>query len=240
MASEFIEKYKLQDVKILPLEFFAEQSSERPEIKLPVGIVLAGGESSRMKTDKALLNYSGQPQWKQVQNLLSPFCSEVIISVNKYQQKTWAENHADTNFLVDDQQFEGNGPITAILTAAKKFPDRTLFLIGIDYPRLELQRLITLSNARKADAEAVCYEKDGFTEPLISIIEPQSFQKLFDFFAAGNTSVMKFLESVQLKKVCVEDAAFLTNINSSEEFANFTKNLNMSSDNGEGAANFQN
>ncbi len=226
LAQEFIQKFELNNAKILPLKFFTERFSDEQPNRFPLGIVLAGGESSRMKTDKALLKYSGKPQWKRVKDLLSPLCSEVIISVNKNQMKSWTGDYPDENFLADDQKFAGNGPITALLTAAEKFPDRTFFVAGIDYPLLELQHLITLNNIRTSNSEAVCFEKNGFTEPLISVIEDKALRNMQEYFAAGNTSVKKFLESLKLEKLAPENSDFLTNINSSEDFANFTKNRN--------------
>jgi molybdopterin-guanine dinucleotide biosynthesis protein A len=47
------------------------------------GIVLAGGESSRMQKDKALMDYHGIPLIMHAVNILHPFCNRVVISANK-------------------------------------------------------------------------------------------------------------------------------------------------------------
>ena len=46
-----------------------------------------------MKTDKALLKYGNEPQWKKVHQLLEPFCKKVVISINEKQGEDWAKEN---------------------------------------------------------------------------------------------------------------------------------------------------
>lgn len=43
-------------------------------------LILAGGRSTRMGTDKSLLTYHHQPQWRYLYELLTPYCSTVFVS----------------------------------------------------------------------------------------------------------------------------------------------------------------
>ena len=45
------------------------------------GLVIAGGNSSRMGTDKAFLQYSKNPQYQEVYSLLEPFCEQTFVSL---------------------------------------------------------------------------------------------------------------------------------------------------------------
>ena len=47
------------------------------------GLVLSGGQSSRMGRDKALIDYHGLPQYAYVYDLLLGFCDKVFISSKK-------------------------------------------------------------------------------------------------------------------------------------------------------------
>ena len=46
------------------------------------GLVIAGGKSTRMQQDKAMIQYHGMPQYQYVYNILQPFCSETFISLH--------------------------------------------------------------------------------------------------------------------------------------------------------------
>ncbi len=50
------------------------------------GIILAGGQSSRMGQPKSLLEYHGKPQYQYAAELLNSFCAQVFISCSAEQQ----------------------------------------------------------------------------------------------------------------------------------------------------------
>ena len=219
MVAEFIDKYKFCHAKILSKNYF---TPNRTESDL-VGIALCGGESRRMKTDKALLNYGNSPQWKKVHQLLQPFCKKVVISINEKQWEDWAKDEPD-EFIIDEKKYENHGPLTGVLSVFEKFPESALMIVGIDFPFLNLENLINLNNHRSPLYEAACFKKDGFLQPLISIIEKESVVKLLEFYKQGNDSLRKFLGEIKTKEIELSDE-FLENINTESEFQNL-KNKN--------------
>lgn len=215
MVHEFCDKYGLQHAIILPETYF-----RTGRFLTLTGVVLCGGESSRMTQDKALMQYGKLPQWKKVRNLLQPFCEETVVSVNEQQWHAWAKDE-DGTFITDAEHFAGNGPLTGLLTVAEQKTDRGLFIIAIDYPMLKMENLITLFNARTETAEAVCFLNSERMEPLISIIEKDALRKLTEYHRAGGNSVNRFLQSIHTIKAPADSGDFLININSREEFLNF-------------------
>lgn len=213
MVEEFIEKYNFQNPKILSKNYFIN-SETKPNL---LGITLCGGESKRMKTDKALLNYGNDVQWKKVSELLKPFCEEVVISINENQWQNWAENGSG-KFIIDDQKFENHGPLSGILSVIEKFPDQGLMIVATDFPFLKMEHLVQLNNERSPVDDAVCFEKEGFLQPLVSIIEKEATVKLKKFFEEGNDSLRKFLGEINTKKINVEDGNFLNNVNTEEDY----------------------
>ncbi|KIA88045.1 NTP transferase domain-containing protein [Kaistella jeonii] len=213
MVEEFIEKYNFQNPKILAKSFFIS-SKRKPNL---FGITLCGGESKRMKTDKALLNYGNNLQWKKVSELLYSFCEEVVISINEKQWKNWAEKGSG-KFIIDDEKFENHGPLSGILSVIEKYPDQGLMIVGTDFPFLKMEHLIQLNNERSPVDEAVCFKKDGFLQPLVSIIEKEAIVKLKKFFEDGNDSLRKFLGEIKAKEIKVEEGNFLNNINTEEDY----------------------
>jgi molybdopterin-guanine dinucleotide biosynthesis protein A len=86
------------------------------------GVVLMGGQSTRMGTDKAFLKTNDQFYYQKAAQVLVPFCQEILLSVNE----TQAQNHIFEYPCIIDS-FENQGPIGGILSVSKM--ERSTFLI---------------------------------------------------------------------------------------------------------------
>lgn len=51
------------------------------------GIILAGGKSSRMKTDKAVMTLGNKTLTEHIFLLLKSFCNQILISTNNPENK---------------------------------------------------------------------------------------------------------------------------------------------------------
>ena len=83
-----------------------------------LGLVLAGGASTRMRTDKAALQYHGQPQLHWAFDLVSKFCAATFVSVRPDQRDDAAR--AGHPQIVDRQP--GIGPLAGISAALLEHP----------------------------------------------------------------------------------------------------------------------
>lgn len=195
------------------------KSSVESKIANPdlIGITLCGGESKRMKTDKALLEYDDEAQWKIVSKMLQPLCKKVVISINQFQWENWAKDE-DYNFVIDDEKYKNHGPITGILSVIDRFPNQGFMISGTDFPFIKSEHLTNLYNQRSSSFEAVCFEESGFLQPLICILEKDSVKNLQNFFAKGNDSLRQFLGEIKTKIIPVNGENFLKNINTEKAF----------------------
>ena len=191
-----------------------ENKNKNPEL---IGIVLCGGESKRMNSDKALLNYENDPQWKIVIELLKPLCKEVVVSINENQWGKWAKNEG-YSFVIDDKKYENHGPLSGIFSVVDKFPNRGFMILGTDFPFLKSENLMTLIQGRSSSFDAVCFEKDDFLQPLVSIIEEEAVPKLIEFFHNGNDSLRQFLGEIKTKVIPANGESFLENVNTESAF----------------------
>ncbi len=178
------------------------------------GLVICGGESSRMGTDKSMLNYHGLPQRYYIYNLLKPFCEEVYISCNKEQEKTI---EAGYNYLVDE--YENIGPVAALLRAFKEH-ETSWFIIGCDYPFLCESDLSLLIENRDRNCIASSYYNDelNFLEPLICIYETGCKSLLENEYQNGNYSLMHFLEEQKTHRVSPKNSHVIQNVNTKVEY----------------------
>lgn len=95
------------------------------------GIVVAGGASSRMGEDKALLQVGGRTQLERtVQLLKSSGCQQVVVSRN-----------AD-GFISDT--VSGRGPLGGVLSALPHCLHEWLLIVPVDMPLLACEALLNL------------------------------------------------------------------------------------------------
>lgn len=209
-----------QKIPLLPMEDlpgllqFFEQAlqSNKPVLN---GLVLAGGKSSRMGQDKGALQWHGMPQRNYMAQLLKPFCDEVFISVRAEQ-----ESELGTAFPLLTDTFLELGPMGAIMSAFRKYPDHAWLVVACDLPLLDQATLEVLTQARQPMRHATAFlsPQNQMPEPLVAIWEPKSYAQLLSFLAQGYSCPRKVLMNTDCSFVEAPQPAALTNVNTPEEF----------------------
>ncbi|MGI4751490.1 MAG: molybdenum cofactor guanylyltransferase [Janthinobacterium lividum] len=178
------------------------------------GLVLAGGKSTRMGRSKARICWHGKEQQYHLADLLSSFCDEVFISCRKDQQ-----HKIDFNYKVLPDLHEDSGPMEAILTAFKKYPDQSWMVVACDLPLLDKLTLDYLIKKRETSKIATVFESpvDGLPEPLIAIWEPMSYNLLKSSYQTKQLSLRKILLVNEVKIIKAPNADALINVNTPAE-----------------------
>lgn len=146
------------------------------------GLVLAGGHSTRMKSDKALLEYFGKSQAEVCYELLGSYCESTFISSRSNQ---WSNQSLSKLPQIHDAYME-LGPLGGILTAMQTYPDAAWLVAACDLPFLDSETLHYLVENRNPFKVASCFqsEKDNFPEPLCTVYEPKAFYEVIAIFRA--------------------------------------------------------
>lgn len=180
------------------------------------GIVVCGGESSRMGRDKSQLNYHGKSQCYWVYELLNLFCGTVVISCNKSQFAQFANGYL---IQPDLEQLENIGPMAALLTAFSNNPNLDLLILGCDYPFLDATHFqLFLENTQKDSLASVFYNQEGKYEPLIGWYSRACGPLLESFFQRGSYSLQDFLKSVNAEKYVPDDPIVMTSVDTPKQF----------------------
>jgi molybdenum cofactor guanylyltransferase len=176
------------------------------------GLVLAGGRSTRMGTDKGLLTYHGKPQREHLFDLLSQCCEEVFTSCHAGQQLP-----EYLHPLVD--VYDLKSPLNGILTAFQKFPDKAWLIVAVDMPYVDDRALQTLIKHRDRNKIATCFYNEAakLPDPLLALWEPASYPLLQAFAAQGKVSPRDFLATHGACMVNPPDDKTLLNVNSPGE-----------------------
>ncbi|MGD0494192.1 MAG: NTP transferase domain-containing protein [Steroidobacteraceae bacterium] len=180
------------------------------------GLVLAGGASSRMKRDKAMLIYQGKSQLDRAVELAARHVSPVFVSVRGSQSGDSAR--ARYPLIVDS--VAGQGPIVGIRSALAAHPGVAWLVVACDLPFLSDGALSQLLAERDPTASATAYSSvhDGLPEPLCAIWEPKAAAEIDAFLAKGKDCPRKFLMNHSVRLLEPKDRRALDNVNTPEEY----------------------
>jgi molybdopterin-guanine dinucleotide biosynthesis protein A len=190
--------------------------TDRPTVPPVLGLVLAGGLSSRMQRDKAALEYHGKSQLERAVELAAKYLPEVFVSVRAGQ--TGDASRARYPLIVDS--VPGEGPIVGIRSALAARPQVAWLVLACDLPFLSGAALSQLLAERDPAAAATAFKSthDGLPEPLCAIWEPRSAAELAAYQAAGGRCPRKFLMRHGAKILEPRDPRALDNVNTPDEY----------------------
>ncbi|WP_456423426.1 NTP transferase domain-containing protein [Lutibacter sp.] len=183
------------------------------------GLVLAGGKSTRMGTDKGMLNFYGENQRDIAIKLLEKNNLKTFLSVREDQEI------GISNKITD--KLIGLGPFGAICSAFQSNPNVAWLVLATDVPFVNdtvIQKLLKYRNPSKA-ATTIKGKGKQFPEPLITIWEPKSYTLLLNYLAQGFSCPRKVLINSDVEIVEVDDD-LIRNINTPEEFKAARKEIN--------------
>ena len=183
------------------------------------GLILAGGKSTRMGTDKGTLNFYGKIQRDIAIDLLEKHNLKTYLSVRE-EQEISRENKITDKFV-------GLGPFGAICSAFQEDPNTAWFVLAIDLPFVNseiIELLLKSRNPSKA-ATTVKGKNKQFPEPLITIWEPRSYKLLLNYLSQGYSCPRKVLINSDVEIVEIDDK-YIRNINTPEEFEAANKEIN--------------
>lgn len=171
------------------------------------GLVLAGGESRRMGSDKALIPIQGKPAFLYFAALLTPYCETVYVSCRMAQQLTLDDDPTLVG-LFDRPAHAGRGPMSGILSYLShssdnqssenqsiNYPDG-LLVLGCDYRNMTEEVLSTLVAVGQSQNRICCYQNHitGFIDPLVAYYPAEILQQIPEF-AKENSSLRQFVEA---------------------------------------------
>lgn len=177
------------------------------------GLVLAGGESRRMGTDKALISVGSHPAARSAAGWLSSQCDIVHISCRK-EQNIPVETSPTLQVVFDNPRFANKGPMTGLLsylalmgivndaesdaanTSMDKFATpENLILLGCDYRNITEDILSNLLAVGLTNDKICCYKNPmtGLIDPLVAYY-PMSVLQNLSTFAETQSSLRAFIE----------------------------------------------
>jgi molybdopterin-guanine dinucleotide biosynthesis protein A len=155
-----------------------------------LGVVLCGGQSSRMGTDKGLLKFNDKT-WVQIAiDKLHDFQIPAIVSVNKNQFPEYSTVFFHEILIPDNDSLQLHGPLVGLLSAHLKYPEEDLLVIACDMPLIDTDIISQLlTNYKTGTAcNAFVYTNNGELEPMPGIYRATGLVKIAQLYKDNQLS----------------------------------------------------
>ena len=164
------------------------------------GYVLAGGQSSRMKTDKAFLEFGGETFLTRAVRTLQTVCENRVKIVLNQTQNNFIERLPKGVPHVFDI-YENRGALGGIHAALTDCPTKYAIILAVDLPNVTAETVVNLAAVALSSNKYVAVvprQADGRPQPLCAVYHARyCLPTLENLMAANNSaSVRDFLELI--------------------------------------------
>jgi molybdopterin-guanine dinucleotide biosynthesis protein A len=182
------------------------------------GIVLSGGESRRMGTDKAFLPIAGKPMIEHVLRALRSVTDQVIIVTNN------PEAYISYGVRVVRDAVDKRGPLTGVYTGLFHSREEVNFVVACDMPFLNAGLISHM--AKLAGEYDVVLPKIGeFVEPLHAVYRRGLLPLIEERIKRDARQIKKLFDEVRVRYVTESEIDCLDpkrlsfkNLNTPEEY----------------------
>lgn len=158
------------------------------------GIVLAGGQSSRLGMDKSFVNVNGQSLIEQIVAKLVRLSDDVIIVANSPEKY----DHLEVRVVGDI--YPGKGALGGIYSGLRAAANTHSLVVACDMPFLDLNLLrYMILLARGHDV--VIPRVGGLPEPLHAIYSKSCLEPIDRLLARGGLKIIDFFPEVRVRYV---------------------------------------
>lgn len=187
------------------------------------GVILAGGISSRMGTNKALLEFDGTPLISLIHSKLSLIFREVIIITNSPREYAFIPCRTAQDI------YPGVGSIAGLHSGLVNSATKRIFVVACDMPSLSTELIRRLCAVEGGWDAIVPVNDAGYLEPLHALYSRSSLAGIQELLDRGDKSILKLFDRIRTRKVEWEEimgiegaAESFRNVNTPGEYEDFT------------------
>ena len=164
-----------------------------------IGLILSGGLSTRMGTDKGLICTKENIPWSLLTyNKLSNCGINTYISVRKEQMEKYIPFFSEEKLIID-MEISIQGPLKGMISANTKLNlNQALFIIANDMPNITeeiINKFIKLYDIYLSKYEIYIASTENQFEPLFGIYSRQSLQSMKNIAIKENNFKLQYLLS---------------------------------------------
>jgi molybdenum cofactor guanylyltransferase len=179
------------------------------------GFVLAGGRSSRMGQDKALLPWKGS-------TLIQSVAREVFVAAGNVTLIGSPESYGNLGFPVVSDKLEGCGPLGGLHAALSSTTAEWNLLVACDMPAVTHLLLEELLDAAEAcGCDALVPETAGGLEPLCAVYHARLLSAVESAIHSKLLKMHDFVSTIQARNKArlwpAPDPSLFRNLNTPEQ-----------------------
>ena len=184
-----------------------------------IAVILAGGKSSRMKQDKALLPFGGCNSLTEFQQRrLSKIFSKVYISSKN--------NKFDFDVDIIEDRYESSSPLVALVSIFEALDDiEEVFLLSVDAPFVDKGIINTLYKNNTSIDDVVVAQSNNGLEPLCAIYHRSCLIEAKKALEANRHKLHSLFEKLNLKIVKIDNEYAFINLNYPSEYREAKKGV---------------
>ena len=168
-------------------------------------LILAGGKSSRMGTDKALVPYEGVPILQRVYQVADECTQQVCILT------PWKESYqnilpSDCNYLSETQP--GKGPVNGLLEGLEQISADWILLLACDLPLLNVEIIQSWINKLPqipTSTLALVPQRSDIWEPMCGFYRKEVKTELDHFLKRGKASFQQLLSGIEVEALNIDE-----------------------------------
>jgi len=173
-------------------------------------VILAGGRSSRMQRDKALLPFGDYTSLAEFQyRKLSKIFSNLYISSKN--------NKFNFDVEIVEDRYEGSSPLVALVSIFETLEEiEEVFILSVDAPFVSEKSIVKLYDIGK-EFDVVVAESNNGLEPLCAVYRRSCLKEAKKALELNQHRLQSLLEQLKVKKVKIDDKECI-NLNYPSEY----------------------
>ena len=176
-----------------------------------IAVIIAGGKSSRMQTDKALLPFGGFSSLAEFQyNRLSQLFSVVYISSK--------EDKFDFEVNIIKDVNKVSSPLVALVSIFETLKCDEVFVLSVDAPFVDRSVIEKLYEAKNEIFDVIVVESKNGLEPLSAIYRRSFLSKAKIALHNNQHRLQSLFNDLEVKKVLIEEEKIFMNLNYPKEY----------------------
>jgi len=180
-------------------------------------VIFAGGKSSRMGQDKALLPFGEY-------NTLSEFQHKRLSQLFKKVYISAKENKFDFKTDIIEDRYKDNSPLVGIISIFETLKVDKVFILSVDAPFVNKEVIDKLINSNNRFDAVVAKSKSG-VQPLCGVYKRSVLPIAQEHLKNKNHRLQSLLKKVETQFVPFEDDTLFLNLNHPHEYEKAQKSL---------------